>query len=217
MRMEIRHPWQAIHRNLVERHGLDLSRYKETYLKRRLLVRIRALKLAGIEAYARYLKRHPEESGPLQRALSIKVTSFFRNRACFEFLEEAIVPDLLRRSAARGSRIAVWSAGCATGEEPFSLAALFATALDRGPELMARSEVVRARVRITATDVDSGAIESARRASFSSRAFLEAAPGDAARHFALRADGQALPSERLKRMVQFRRESLLDPIERHDL
>src|SRR5881409_219582 len=131
MGTEIGRPLQAIHRHLIEHHGLDLSRYKETYLKRRLLVRVRALRLPGFEAYARYLRRHPEELGPLQKALSIKVTSFFRNRSCFAFLEERVVPDLLRRSETRRHRIAVWSAGCATGEEAFSLASLFASALDR--------------------------------------------------------------------------------------
>src|SRR5439155_9884994 len=74
MGTEIGQPWQAIHRHLIEHHGLDLSRYKESYLKRRLLVRMRALRLPGIEAYARYLRRHPEELGRLQKALSIKVT-----------------------------------------------------------------------------------------------------------------------------------------------
>src|SRR5262245_2609630 len=131
MGTQIGHPWQAIHRHLIEQHGLDLSRYKESYLKRRLLVRIRALRLSGIEAYARHLRRHPEELARLQKALSIKVTGFFRNRACFEFLEERVVPDLLRRTASPHDRVAVWSAGCATGEEPYSLAALFASAIDR--------------------------------------------------------------------------------------
>src|SRR5437867_8510095 len=121
--MEIDHAWRAIHRHLIERHGLDLKHYKESYLKRRLLVRIRALRLQSMEAYARYLSRHPEESGRLQKALSIKVTSFFRNRTCFTFLEETVVPDLLRRSTSRRSRVSIWSAGCATGEEPYSLAA----------------------------------------------------------------------------------------------
>src|SRR5437870_13331504 len=154
MGTEIGQPWQAIHRHLIEQHGLDLSRYKESYLKRRLLVRIRALRLPGIEAYARYLRRHPEELGRLQKALSIKVTGFFRNRACFAFLEERVVPDLLRRSAARRRRIAVWSAGCATGEEPYSVAALFATVLDRDDTPERRSGGPGAQVRITATDID---------------------------------------------------------------
>ena len=203
--------WEAIHRHLIERQGLDLSRYKETYLQRRLLVRVRALRLEGIEAYARYLRRHPEELGRLQRALSIKVTSFFRNRSCFDFLEERIVPDLLRRSASRGRRVTVWSAGCATGEEPYSLAALFATATERG------TPGSRTQVRILGTDLDEGALRTAERAVFPARALLDSAPPASAPHFVVRTDGTASPSSRLKRMVRFERESLLDPIGRRDL
>lgn len=211
MQKETDPAWEAIHRHLIERQGLDLSRYKETYLQRRLLVRVRALRLAGIEAYARYLRRHPEELGRLQRALSIKVTSFFRNRSCFEFLEERIVPDLLRRSASRRQRISVWSAGCATGEEPYSLAALFAAGMARG------TPAARVQVRITGTDLDDGALQSAARAIFPSRALLDSAPAGAAAQFVVRPDGTASPSARLKSMVRFERESLLDPIGRRDL
>ena len=203
--------WEAIHRHLIERQGLDLSRYKESYLQRRLLVRVRALRLAGIEAYARYLRRHPEELGRLQRALSIKVTSFFRNRSCFEFLEERIVPDLLRRSASRRKRVTVWSAGCATGEEPYSLAALFATATQRG------APAARVQVRITGTDLDESALQAAARAIFPARPLLDSAPTGSAAHFVVRSDGTASPSPRLKGMVRFERESLLDPIGRRDL
>jgi len=217
METQIGQPWQAIHRHLIEQHGLDLSRYKESYLKRRLLVRIRALRLPGIEAYARYLRRHPEELGRLQKALSIKVTGFFRNRACFAFLEERVVPDLLRRSSARRHRIAAWSAGCATGEEPYSLAALFASALDRHDAPAAGAETAPTQVRITATDIDEGALDLARAAVFPARSLLGASPGDAVRHFEVRADGNAAPSSRLKRMVKFERQSLLDPIECRDL
>ena len=217
MGTQIGQPWQAIHRHLIEQHGLDLSRYKESYLKRRLLVRIRALRLPGIEAYAHYLRRHPDELGRLQKALSIKVTGFFRNRACFAFLEERVVPDLLRRSRARRHRIAAWSAGCATGEEPYSLAALFASALDRHDDSAEHAGTRRTQVRITATDIDEGALELARAAVFPARSLLGSSPGDAARHFEVRTDGNATPSARLKRMVRFERQSLLDPIESRDL
>ena len=210
-------PWEAIHRHLVERQGLDLSRYKETYLRRRLLVRVRALRLPGIEAYAIYLRRHPEELGRLQKALSIKVTSFFRNRSCFEFLEEKVVPDLLQRSASRRHRVAVWSAGCATGEEPYSLAALFAAALERRPGAPGPAGGPRVQVRITGTDLDEHALRSAARAVYPARALVDSAPPGPARHFTVRPDGTASPSEGLKGMVRFERESLLDPIGRRDL
>ncbi|HXH29164.1 MAG TPA: CheR family methyltransferase, partial [Candidatus Polarisedimenticolia bacterium] len=113
---------QAIQRHLRERRGLDLSRYKESYLRRRLQVRVRALRLEDLQAYARYLRRHPEEVGPLQRALSIKVTGLFRNATCFAFLEEAVVPELVRKATRCRRPVSVWSAGCATGEEPYSIA-----------------------------------------------------------------------------------------------
>ncbi len=209
--------WEAIHRHLIERQGLDLSRYKETYLRRRLLVRVRALRLAGIEAYAGYLRRHPEELDRLQKALSIKVTSFFRNRSCFEFLEERVVPDLLQRSASRRHRVSAWSAGCATGEEPYSLAALFASALERRPGARGPAGGPRIQVRITGTDLDENALRSAARAIFPARALLDSTPPGPARHFVVRPDGTASPAAGLKGMVRFERESLLDPIERRDL
>ena len=216
---EIGEPLSAIHRHLVERCGLDLSPYKESYLRRRLLVRARALRLHGLAAYARYLRRHPEESGRLQRALSIKVTGFFRNRGCFAFLEEKVVPDLLRRASARGHRIAVWSAGCATGEEPYSLAALFASALDRfgGDRERSAATAERSVVRITATDVDEAALASARGAVFPARSLRSADPGEPGRHFEAAADGAIRPSARLRRMVRFERENLLEPARRDDL
>jgi chemotaxis protein methyltransferase CheR len=192
-------PFAAIQRVLIERCGIDLSRYKATYLHRRLLVRVRALRLASLSEYSGYLAAHPEEVGPLQKALSIKVTGFFRNRSCFTFLEEKVVPDLVRRSDRRP--IAAWSAGCATGEEAWSLAALFASALPPGDE---------GRVRILATDLDEGALGVARHAVFSGRALLSAAPHTALRHFRFGKDGSAVPADRLRRMVRFERQSLLD-------
>ncbi|MEK7799586.1 MAG: protein-glutamate O-methyltransferase CheR, partial [Acidobacteriota bacterium] len=148
---------------------------------------------------------------------SIKVTSFFRNRSCLELLEEKVVPDLLRRSAARRDRVAVWSAGCATGEEPYSLAALFASALERRAGAPGPARGPRIQVRITGTDLDETALQSAARAVFPARALLDSAPPASARHFVVRPDGTVSPSDRLKGLVRFARESLLDPIGRRDL
>lgn len=201
-------PFQAILRHLAEQRGLDLSRYKESYLRRRLLVRVRALKLAGTAEYGRYLKRHPEEIMPLQRALSIKVTGFFRNRGCFVFLKEKVVPELLKRSAARRRPVTVWSAGCATGEEVYSLAALFASA---------QSTARGARVRILGTDIDDGALERARGGIFPAGSLVADASEDEARYFSLADDGSVSPSQTLRRMVSFARESLLDPFVRNGL
>ena len=193
--------FNAIQRHLVERQGLNLSRYKPTYLRRRLLVRVRALRLPGLEAYARHLRRHPEEIALLQRALSIKVTGFFRNPACFEFLGEHVVPDLLKAAADEGRRVRAWSAGCATGEEAWSLAALFAG--------VAEALHVAPRVDILGTDVDEVALDRARAASYPVAA-VAAVPAAAAAQFETRPDGTAGPRRRLRRVVTFQCENLLD-------
>jgi len=198
----------AIERQLKERQGLDLSRYKESYLRRRLLVRVRALKLPGLGAYARHLRRHPEEIGRLQRALSIKVTGLFRNRSCFAFLEEHVIPGIVERAARRGRRVDAWSAGCSTGEETYSLASLFAVAIE------GKNAV---RVRITGTDIDEAALTRCREARFPAAALAGTAPPQARRFFDPLPDGVAVPSRALRRMVRFEREDLMRPFARHDL
>jgi chemotaxis methyl-accepting protein methylase len=201
-------PFQAIQRHLSQRRGLDLSRYKESYLRRRLMVRVRALRLRGLEEYARYLHRHPEEIEPLLAALSIKVTSFFRNRSCYAFLREKVVPSLIAEARSNRGLVTAWSAGCATGEEPYSIAALFAA------EAGDRRDVT---VRVLATDIDSEALATAERALFPADAILDVTPTDAVSQFEACDDGMVTPGDAIRRMVTFRRESLLDPFDRDAL
>jgi chemotaxis methyl-accepting protein methylase len=195
-----------IQRHLVQQRGLDLSRYKESYLRRRLMVRVRALKLKGLEEYARYLHHHPDEIEPLLAALSIKVTGFFRNRSCYAVLREKVVPDLIAGARSRQGRVTAWSAGCATGEEPYSIAALFAAGMGD------RRDVT---VQILATDIDADALATAERGLFPAPAIMNGAPEDAVAQFEARDEGMATPGEAIRRMVTFRRESLLDAFD-HD-
>ncbi len=213
---EHREALDAVTGHLARDRGLDLTRYKSSYLTRRLLVRVRALRLAGLEEYLMFLKTHPEEIGPLQKALSIKVTGFFRNRSCFELLEERVVPDLVQRAAMRGDALTVWSAGCATGEEAWSLAALFAAGTS-APGPPGRRGTGGPRVDILATDLDEAALAKAGQAVFPARAILGAVPDGARAQFEMRDDGTAVPVPALRTMVRFERENLLDPPPRHDL
>ncbi len=126
----------------IERRGLSVSSYKTPCLKRRLAVRMRA---RGVHTYADYallLETTPAEFDLLLDALTINVTRFFRNPETYAVLREKVLPEL----TSRAGLVAVWSAGSATGEEPYSLAILFADAAGR------------ARVRIDATDLDPGAL-----------------------------------------------------------
>lgn len=141
-------------------HGLVLANYKQPCLKRRLAVRMRARGVHSYDAYASLLDRAPEEYDLLLDALTIGVTKFFRNPEAWRALDALVVAPLLEAPG----RIMIWSAGCASGEEPYSLALLVA---ERG---------AGARVRIDATDLDPGAIETLRRAQYAAPAVDEVAP-----------------------------------------
>ncbi len=156
----------------VERErGLALSSYKQPCLKRRLAVRMRARGVHSYGAYATVLDRLPEEYDLLVDALTINVTKFFRNPETFALLREQVVPRLW---AAPGP-VAVWSAGCASGEEPYSLALLFAE--------IARLGALRTRLRIDATDLDPGALDALRRAEYPPAAVEDVPPELLARFF----------------------------------
>ncbi len=141
----------------IERmRGFAIGSYKEPCLRRRLAVRMRARGVHTFGAYGAVLDRIPEEYDLLLDALTINVTKFFRNTDTYKLLRERVVPEL----AARPRTAAVWSAGCASGEEPYSLALLFT-------EHAARNAAgARARVRIDATDLDPGALEALKRAAY---------------------------------------------------
>lgn len=134
----------------IERRGLSVSSYKEPCLKRRLAVRMRARGVHTYADYAQLLEKTPAEFDLLLDALTINVTRFFRNPETYAALRQKVVPEL----AARSGIVAVWSAGSATGEEPYSLAILFAEAAGR------------ARVRIDASDLDPGALATLEKAEY---------------------------------------------------
>ncbi len=144
----------------IERRGLRVTSYKEPCLRRRLAVRMRARGVHTYDAYAAVLDADPGELDRLLDALTINVTRFFRNSETYAVLQRVVLPDL----AAKNRPVAVWSAGCATGEEPLSLAIL---CRERG----------LARVRIDATDLDPGALAVLSKAEYGAPA-VEEVPAD---------------------------------------
>jgi len=139
--------------------GFDFSAYKVSSLMRRVQKRMRDIGVRGYAEYTDYLEVHPHEFDPLFDTILINVTGFFRDAPAWTCLAEKILPRLLEERDPR-SPLRIWSAGCATGEEAFSLAMLFAEALSE--------ERVR-RMKIYATDADEDALAQARQASFEAR------------------------------------------------
>jgi two-component system, chemotaxis family, CheB/CheR fusion protein len=136
-----------------ERSGIDLGTYKPATIVRRLRGRMSAMSQPSIAAYANLIERDPDEYARLVSDLLIKVTQFFRDPKVFEYLRERVLPDLIDVARRDGRELRLWSAGCSTGEEAYSLAIILAEALGDRP----------LPARIFATDVDAAAIAFARR------------------------------------------------------
>src|SRR4026207_1310608 len=113
---------------LRQNRGFDFSGYKRPSLLRRVTKRMQLVNVESFPDYIDYLEVHPEEFTALFNTILINVTSFFRDESSWKFLAESVLPDLVRLKKA-DAPIRIWSAGCASGEEPYSLAMLVAEAL----------------------------------------------------------------------------------------
>jgi chemotaxis methyl-accepting protein methylase len=158
-------PGFALVRERLAGHPLPpLDMYKDRCLRRRLAVRMRACGVSTLSEYAGVLDRKPDEIARLLATLTINVTQFFRNLSAWERLTielEAMLPE----------GIAAWCAGCASGEEPYTLAMILADLRERSPAGR------RARApRIDASDVDARCLEAARAALYLPSSFTEAPP-----------------------------------------
>jgi chemotaxis methyl-accepting protein methylase len=144
-----------------EDRGIDLSNYKDKYLRRRIGVRVRASGAHNLHHYMKLLRQDPAEYRFFLDAMTINTSNFFRNQDCFRCIEEEVMPEVARMAASIPSRPPfIWSAACARGEEAYSLAIL-----------AARHESLSgaARPPILATDIDESALESARRGEYTDR------------------------------------------------
>lgn len=145
-----------------QRRAVDFSAYRSGTVRRRLALRLAATGCSDYAAYLQTLKADPAELAALLDALTIKVSAFFRNPLVFEVLRERALPELLE--ASRGRTLRVWCAGCARGEEPYSVAILLR-------EL--RKEKSAAPPFILATDIDREALAEARAGRYPAEALAE--------------------------------------------
>ena len=161
--------WTPFSNRCASEIGIDFTSYKTPTILRRLQRRIVATGTSDLTAYLRYLNAHPEEYQRLVNTFLIKVTEFFRDPELFAYLRETVLPDLIAWARRHGNELRIWSAGCATGEEAYSLAMLVAEALG--------AELEQFNVRIFATDADAEAIAFARRGIYPASALAQRAGG----------------------------------------
>lgn len=120
--------------------GIHFSDANRSILESRLRERLRSSKLDNVSKYYDLISRNEEELKVLLDSVTTNLTRFFRNQAHFEALEHDVIPDIVSHKRATGGRkIRVWSAGCSTGEEPYSVAMLLTELLphDIGYEITA--------------------------------------------------------------------------------
>jgi len=161
-----RSQFNTIRAFLYQASGIKLADGKESLVKSRLMKRLRMLGLSSFDAYLEYLKTDSSECErrALIESLTINNTSFFREPQHFAFLRERILPRL--ESANR--KIRIWSAGCSSGEEPYSIAIVLREALP---------DVDRRDVRILATDISTKILGEAREAIYEHYELKDVGPG----------------------------------------
>lgn len=143
---------------IYRERGFDFREYRESTLARRLERRLHARGAKTYADYAGTLDKDPSEYDKLFDDLTINVTSFFRDEVAFSALEEIVLPQLIKNRSNREKTLKIWSAGCATGQEPYSIAILL---LEMLGEKISSWNIV-----IMATDIDSKALEKARHGVF---------------------------------------------------
>ena len=184
-----------------ERTRIDFSGYKMSTVLRRLQRRLAATGCTKSQDYLAYCERHPEELDALARETLISVTEFFRDREAFRALSLRIGELVARKH--RDEECRIWIVGCATGEEVYSIAILFAEAL--GERLSKRA------LQIFATDIDEQALQVARRAIYPRAAVSELSPDIVSRHFSA-VDGGVQVNRPLRDCITFARQNLVaDP------
>jgi two-component system CheB/CheR fusion protein len=194
---------------LRNNRGFDFTGYKCSSLHRRVTKRKQEVGIDSFNDYQDYLEVHPEEFALLFNTILINVTSFFRDPGAWEYIAEEVIPAILA-SKPSGGPVRVWTAGCASGEEAYTVAMLLCEALG--------DAAYCARAKIYATDVDEEALTHARHASYTAKD-LDAVPEPLRNKCFEMAGGRYVFRADLRRSIVFGRHDLVQdaPISRMDL
>jgi chemotaxis methyl-accepting protein methylase len=183
--------------------GVSLDGYKDKCLRRRIAVRMRA---CGVHSYAQYqelLDRDATEYRRLKDVITINVTSFYRNAETWNQVRRRVLPELFNGD---WPAVRAWSAGCSSGEEPYTLAMLIAEYLDA----QGRADRLEL-VTVDATDIDRQCLDRAEEACYSPDALVDVPPTLASRYFEPQGS-QTRVIERVRRRVVVRASDLgVDP------
>jgi two-component system CheB/CheR fusion protein len=188
--------------------SVDFSLYKSSTIQRRIIRRMVLTKHHTLERYAQFLRGNSRELGALYSDVLISVTSFFRNPDAFDVLRRKVWPALL---AQRGDEpLRVWTLGCSTGQEAYSLAMSFVEAADRAPRLR--------KLQVFATDLNDALLDKARHGLYAKSIAQDLSP-ERLRRFFVEEEGGYRVSKALREMIVFARQNVMSdpPFSRLDI
>jgi len=188
-------------KKMLKKMNIDVTGYKDDFLRRRIRSRMLMLKLNSTAEYLRYLKHNKTERLKLLNALKINVSNFFRDPPLWKFLEHKIFPQLIKKVAETGTTLRIWSAGCASGQEPYSIAML---ALE-----VAERMKCNVRINIYATDINENALLIARNGIYGLQEIRNIPPNLISKYFRYVRGGLFEIKPHIKRLIQFKRHDLL--------
>lgn len=197
------HAFRGLRDVVLAAGGIDITRYKDRCLLRRIAVRQRASGAADLRAYLKLVKRNPAERAELIRALTIHVSQFFRNPTTFQALQHEVLPAILaEKDRAGGHALRLWSAGCACGEEAYSLALLLCET--------AQDALERYSTTIYGTDIEPECLRAAREGRYPAGS-LKSVPAHWRQRYFVPAGLQYSVGPELRGLVYFKRHNILDP------
>lgn len=189
--------------------GVDFSQYKLPTIERRVHRRMALLKIEKLADYARHLREHPDETEKLYRDLLINVTRFFRDPEAYDALRDEALPRILRNRSLNAA-VRIWTPGCATGEETYSIAIAMVEAMEKAGK--------NVPLQIFGTDISEISLEKARKGIYP-ESIADDVSAERLRRFFVRNEGAYQIGGRIREACVFARHNLLNdpPFSRMDL
>lgn len=192
-------------------HGVDITEYRPKCLGRRIYSRLRATQTDSISEYINYLDKNPAEYKNLMDAVTINVTEFFRNAEVFQAMTKKVLPELIARKKKEGKKVLrVWSAGCASGEETYTLGIMLYEFLGE-----AINDFI---VKIYGTDIDKNVLAKAVEGRYEAAALKEAPPKIIEKYF-YKEDSKYVLDDKIRLITKFLHHDLVkgEPLKNIDL
>jgi chemotaxis protein methyltransferase CheR len=195
--------WVNLKETIKNELNININNYRDNYLKRRVECRLRILCIDSYEQYIKKLIGNEHEKKKLHKELTIHVTHFFRDKTLYKEIQDWIIPQLIKEKQEKDLfRLNIWSAGCSTGAEPYSIAMILKEVLD--------DDINKFNITIDASDIDQETISKAILGIYDLGYFNETNPLFKTKYFQKINDNLFSILPEIKSMVNFKVQDIFD-------